>query len=152
MQFQFRDGDGLAIYEHLESLHARNRGRLTPEVVVKDATKASSPLHKYFEWDDTKAAEKHRLEQARGLIRTVVVRFNEDFDSEPVRAFVSVKVGGDEQPSYQPTHVALTRPDLRGQLLNQAMDDMIKFRRKYNQLKELAKVLETMDETLGSLV
>jgi hypothetical protein len=43
-------------------------GRLTPDQVVKDARKETSPLHGEFEWDDSVAAHKYRIEQARDLI------------------------------------------------------------------------------------
>lgn len=53
---------------------ARKSGRLTPELVVRDAEDARSPLHSQFEWDDSKAAEQYRLEQARDLIRSVELK------------------------------------------------------------------------------
>jgi len=46
-------------------------GKLTPEEVVNAARPDDHPLHRYFDWDDTAAAEKYRLYQARGLIRSV---------------------------------------------------------------------------------
>lgn len=46
-------------------------GRLMPADVVKAARDEDSPLHSSFEWDDTEAAQKYRLHQARALIRTV---------------------------------------------------------------------------------
>lgn len=45
------------------------RGKLTPDAVVKEATKKESPLHSYFLWDDKRAAHEFRKEQARELIR-----------------------------------------------------------------------------------
>lgn len=49
------------------------KGRLRPEDVVDAARDPSSPLHKHFEWDDAAAAHRHRLDQARSLIRRVTV-------------------------------------------------------------------------------
>lgn len=46
-------------------------GRLMPADVVEAARDTDSPLHSSFEWDDTEAAQKYRLNQARSLIRTV---------------------------------------------------------------------------------
>jgi len=46
-------------------------GRLYPADVVNAARPKSSPLHRYFDWDDRSAAEKYRLDQARALIRSV---------------------------------------------------------------------------------
>lgn len=48
-------------------------GRITPHIVLNDARKVSSPLHNEFEWDDSKAGELHRLDQARTLIRSVKI-------------------------------------------------------------------------------
>jgi hypothetical protein len=48
-------------------------GRPDPQKVVIAATDKSSPLHRYFEWDDGKAAHQHRLDQARRLIGSVRV-------------------------------------------------------------------------------
>jgi len=48
-------------------------GELTEEIVLKAARKVSSALHDYFEWDNTKAAEQYRLQQARAVIINVKV-------------------------------------------------------------------------------
>lgn len=48
-------------------------GRLTAKAVVEDARNEDSPLHAEFEWNDAKAAEKFRLEQARTLIQSFKV-------------------------------------------------------------------------------
>ncbi len=52
---------------HLES----RGGKLTPEQVLDAARPDESPLHGFFEWDDSAAAEAYRIEQARELIRRV---------------------------------------------------------------------------------
>jgi len=61
-----------AVAARLEKIRLNHDGVLTPDDVVKDARRDSSPLHDQFEWDDTVAAGKYRIEQARELIRTVV--------------------------------------------------------------------------------
>lgn len=48
-------------------------GRLAPADVVEAARDPQSPLHSHFEWDDTDAARKYRLDQARTLIRSVKI-------------------------------------------------------------------------------
>jgi hypothetical protein len=62
-----------AIQEHLQRLEEENGGRLTPDVVVKDARDESSPLHGEFEWDVDKAAMSHWIDTARRLIASVTV-------------------------------------------------------------------------------
>lgn len=49
-------------------------GKLTPANVVKAGEDPTSPLHGFFTWDDEAAAEKHRLNEARDLIRAVKIR------------------------------------------------------------------------------
>lgn len=46
-------------------------GRVTPRIVLEAAKSAANPLHDYFEWNDSEAAQAWRIEQARGLIRSV---------------------------------------------------------------------------------
>lgn len=57
-----------AIIQKLEQ-----NGRCTPRRVLAAARSPDSPLHPYFEWDDTVAAEAHRIEQARALIRRIKI-------------------------------------------------------------------------------
>lgn len=61
-----------AVRAALEALE--RDGRLTPESVVEVARSESHPLHSYFTWDDSVAAHKYRVDQARVLIRTVKVQ------------------------------------------------------------------------------
>lgn len=51
----------------------RDNGRLVPSDVVEAARDPNSPLHQHFEWNDSEAAEKYRLDQARTLIRSVKI-------------------------------------------------------------------------------
>lgn len=52
---------------------ADEHGRVTPSLVLEDARREDSPLHGLFEWNNDKAAEQHRLDTARAVIRTVKV-------------------------------------------------------------------------------
>jgi len=77
-----------AIRVRLAELEAKGKGTLTPDAVIADARKSSSPLHACFEWDDGKAAQAWRIEQARGLIRSVRVVITTDESSVTVVAYV----------------------------------------------------------------
>ena len=59
---------GAHLYKLLKSEH-----QLTAAIVLRDAKKARSPLHDHFEWDDGEAAQQYRLNQARYVLRSVVV-------------------------------------------------------------------------------
>ena len=56
--------------EYIRKLESR-AGKLTPQKVLDAAMPENSPLHEFFEWDDTVAAESYRMDQARELIRRV---------------------------------------------------------------------------------
>ena len=56
------------VIARLNRIANAHHGRLTPELVVRDARDRKSPLHKLFEWDDSKAAHAYRIEQARRVI------------------------------------------------------------------------------------
>lgn len=57
----------------LQKICEANDGLLTPDDVLKDARSKSSPLHGWFDWDDSSAAHKHRLYQARRLINVIEI-------------------------------------------------------------------------------
>lgn len=63
-------------------------GRLTPDSVVAHAAQENSPLHEYFEWDDSKAAHAHRLDQARSLITSVKVEVRTEHRTISAVAYV----------------------------------------------------------------
>jgi hypothetical protein len=87
------------IRAHLEKL-ARD-GRLTPEQVLTDARKKTSPIHDAFEWDDSKAAEQFRLSQARHLIARVEVEFVRD-PHQPNRATFARRCSATRKRSRAP--------------------------------------------------
>jgi hypothetical protein len=54
--------------------------------VLAAAAEPESPLHPYFEWDDTAAAAEWRRVQASQLIRRVKVQIIPDEERPPIRA------------------------------------------------------------------
>lgn len=66
-------GISKAAQKHLLSL-ADKDGNIPPKRVLEDAKNPKSPLHKYIEWDDRKAAFLYRLNQARELISYCIDR------------------------------------------------------------------------------
>lgn len=71
-----------AIQAELERI--ADGGRLTASGVVRRARQKSSPLHEYFEWDDSVAAHQHRLWQARQLIKRITIVREEGAPAEPM--------------------------------------------------------------------
>ena len=133
----------------IERIRREQEGFFTPAAVVRAAQPKSSPLHPAFEWDDLKAAAAHREDQAKYLIRHIVVLNAGDPDRDPIRAFVSVedKTASDSEddgPRYTSISHAMSEPHLREHLLSTALRDMRSFEQRYSQFAELAGVVRAI--------
>lgn len=121
---------------------------LTPEAVVAAARSPKSTLHKFFEWDDSRAAESYRLTQAAWLIRSVRVTIQSPDKKAQfaVRAFVRVTPDQDAlRGIYIPVEDALQRDEWRAEMLADAKRELAAFRQKYAVLAELGDVFRAID-------
>lgn len=109
--------------ERLEYLASKNKGKVVPKVVVDDAKQKSSPLHDYFEWDDKKAGEGYRLQQARNLINHIVEVVVIEGKPSKQRSFFNVR-NGKGRTIYVTIKKAVEVKSYRIQLLNQLISVM----------------------------
>lgn len=125
--------------EELDKIRAANSGILTKKLVVKEAKSKSSPLHSAFEWNDTVAAEKYREDQAGYMIRSIeVTMVGQENSKIPVRAFVSVASNEDKQ--YRSIAAVMVDQELREQVLDRAFIEFNAWKRRYENLLELAEI------------
>lgn len=89
-----------AIEARINALAKQNGGRITPELVMRDAEDPTSPLHDSFEWDDEIAAYQHRLDQARTLIRSVRIVVTTDTTVIKSVAYIRDPDMGDDEQGY----------------------------------------------------
>lgn len=138
------------IKQELEALAEANNGLLHPEKVVEFAKDPATALHSRFEWDDTEAAEKYRVWQARQLIKvTVTVLPNENEDEfKVIPLFVSLKEDRQNGGGYRTLVDVMNDDQMRKRLLSQAYNDFKLWQKKYQQLKELAPVFDQMAEVM----
>lgn len=136
----------------LERIRRAHKGALRPEMVLEASRHKNAPLHAAFEWDNTKAAAKWRLKQARDLIGAVVTVEIEDKRTArgPVRAFVHVNTK-DEGSHYTTTAAAMGDAEMRAQLLGDALGEIQSWRKRYDQLKELVRIYEAIDATVSGV-
>lgn len=136
--------------EHLEVLQAATGGEVRPSQVVEDARGGNSPLHPMFEWDDAQAAEQHRLDQARHLLRGVVIvyRKTEDENEPPktVNAFVRFARPNENEGSYISISAAMSDDAKRAELLRRAWSEMQSWRRRYSDLTEFAGLFNAIEQ------
>jgi len=140
--------DAQTVGEMLEDMSAKGI-EVTPEAVLEASRNENSPTHCEFEWDDTVAAEKYRLEQARNLIIHIrIVREEQEQNEYKPRGFVSIPGG---RAAYVPLETALGKDEYRDHLLKQAKNDTEIYLAKYRKLEELAGVTQAMTEFLKNV-
>lgn len=149
MIYQWKDGsmpkvDAQAAGQEMERLRTMRNGRLEAKDLVEQSRDPSAPLHPAFEWDNDAAAEAYRIDQARYLIRSIEVVVLPEPEAKPVRAFVSVR--RDDDRSYTSVAHAMSDPELRQQVLDNALRELEAWRNRYAELVELANVFAAIDE------
>lgn len=136
--------------KHLEMLRKHCKGELTPQDVLKDAKNNNSPLHSFFEWDEGKAAEQYRLQQARGLIRSVVAIYT-DGKNKAVRSKAYVHIAEATAPHYRETGHAMSQAKTRNMVLQRAWRELTAWRKRYQDLKAFSELFDVMDEVVKTL-
>lgn len=123
------------------------RGGLSAHVVLDEARKKRSPLHDHFEWDNDIAAEKFRLEQAKYLLRAVVVEVEVDNKPTFIRAFHAVKDNEDDEfKTYYPLKTILSDEDKRQQVIEYALSEMEGWRTRYHQYSQLQPIITSYEK------
>lgn len=107
-----------------------NQETLQPCEIVVQAKEKDSVLHKYFQWDDTLAAEQHRLNQARHLITSVeIVREVGDNRSITIPAYTHLRI---DKYGYRDTEEVYSVQDLRSSLIAQLKVDWKTLQKKHD--------------------
>lgn len=125
------------IGEALAAVAAASGGDLKPQSVV-DAAKTDKRLKQHFEWDDAVAANAHRCDQARELVRCVHVA-SASAESGVARAYLSVHDKGGT--SYRALGEILDSRDLQQQVLAQAERDLLAWEARYKGLKDVCDLV-----------
>lgn len=123
----------------------KKHGELTPELVVEESRKEDAVLHKCFQWDDARAAELYRIEQAGRIIRNIVVPYETSGgEQREIRLIGFAKTSASPQRVYIPMEEIYKDDVAKQDLLLQAKTDMELFLAKYVTLDELSKVKQEM--------
>lgn len=124
-------------------------GLIQPPAVVEAAKDPDSPLHQFFEWDDTEAALQFRLEQARKLITRVRIRIEEP---ESLMWNVRIKQSdGSERRGYVTTARAKADPDLYTQVIEDAKRAILAYRNRLSAFPAAKELVAQLDQVLGAM-
>lgn len=134
---------------------AKRDGEVVPATLVEESRTPDSPLHTYFEWDDSVAGAQFRINQARDSIRALSVIFVRNDTEEPLaplRAYVSVSGDVDEPAQtitsprhYRPIVNVMSNEDLRDQYRRQAFDTLCSWRDRYRDIEDFARIFQEIE-------
>lgn len=114
----------------------------SPQEIVEKARDTSTELHKCFDWNDSIAGEKWRLEQARKITYFLVIQEEQIPENRPeIRYFMKPK----KQEGYKPTEIVIKVQDEYQALLTQAWAELQIFKKKYECLKELQEIFDLIE-------
>lgn len=128
--------------EYLYKLSEETGDGLNPAYVVEKAEDIKSPIHDYFEWDNTEAARKYRLRQAGELMRSIVVEYQCDGKRGDTRMFMNVHsedIYNDEEESeegsrkYIYIEKVVNNKGYLEQIIDDAYAEMKSWNRKYKR-------------------
>lgn len=115
---KFNDEQAQVYGKRLNHLTKKKGGKLQPIDIIKDAINKSSPLHDYFEWDDSEASKKYRIQQARELISHIVEFVVVEGVVTKQRSWFSVSDKEKKEPVYVTLKTAVDNTDYRRDLIN----------------------------------
>lgn len=152
------------VKEELEILRQQYGGVVPPKAVVDFARNPKTALHNEFVWDNSVAAERYRLDQARRILRVYVtyeipepehksvslnlVDSNTKVMPRKVRGTVSLPSDRKNGGGYRWVEDVLNDSSLREEMLETAKQELATFRRKYKKLHELSEVHEAIDKVI----
>jgi hypothetical protein len=129
-----------------EILRIKNEAGLTANAILGAAKKKNNVLHDLFDWDNTEAAEKWRLHQARMLINEVKIIIN----TKEYYAFENLSISVEESETdnnreYVSHDEIITNEDLRKQIIQKALESLIYWRNKYSHYSEFKSIITEID-------
>ena len=138
----------------------RNGGDLTDVAMVDEARPDISDIHNAFEWDDSIASEKYRIEQAAWYRRHIIVIVAKEGNDKTIHsnkfsriAYVSVKNDSGERVHRDAVQV-MTAEDTRLQAIDDCMRLLMSIRKRFAHLSDIAsinRVFQVIDEVVQSI-
>lgn len=133
-----------SLREELESIRA-TAGVLTPAVVLEAASAPDHPLHTRFEWDDTVAAGKWRLEQAQKLLTVVRLSYIDGSgQATSIRAYQAVRT--EHGHVYRPSDEVAMDPVASQIVLMDMQREFKQLRDRYGHFREYAEMIRAAAE------
>jgi len=152
--YGFSDKDIREAYPVLERLK-QVHGELTNKIIVAEARKPNSPLHRLWDWDVAAAAERDWLRRADKLLQAVRCCVTV-LDAEGAERVVDVRVfhsvehnvgaqGGGTKRSFEHVDDVMTNDFMRTQVIDGFFSRMEQLRKAYETFVELVPVFQACE-------
>lgn len=148
--------DVQAIGERISKL-AEENGSVTPKMMVDDARNEDSPMHSIlFRKNDEEAAEAWREEEARKMQCAIEITFNKErieIDGSTTKEVIVTRAFRHLSDSigYQRTIPVFTNKDKLNQHIQDAINYLEMFKKKFNDILELKDFLKEVDDYIEIL-
>lgn len=126
-----------------------SEGPLKPERVLEIASDPESPIHPCFTWDDAAAAQQHRLNEARRLIRSVQVYIQGPRKPMRVPCYINVKTP-EHGRVYLPAEKVVEDQELINQIREHLTTVIENYERKYHHISQVFDLLQEIKATVGA--
>jgi len=133
---------------------------LTAENLLEVAKNQDNPLHNFFEWNNSKAGEKWRVQQARMVINEVKIIVG----NKEMYAFENVKINViendiSEEPQfslqssrvYKPKVEVMTNEEYRQQMILSALNNLLYWKERHQEYSELKPIFISIDKVKKEL-
>lgn len=117
-----------------------NGGRLTAQNLVDISEPEDAPLHRAFEWDNKVAGNEWRKHQARNLIHSLEIVKDE---TPPAKAYFNLER---TEAEYTSVDVILRSEDLYQKMMNNALNELKAFKKKYQTLSALQPLFDVIEQ------
>ena len=135
-----------------EVLEVQVKYGLTADSLLKKESKKSSSLYEFFDWDNSSAGDKWRLQQARTLINEIKIIV----EDKEIYAFENVNISmADKEDSvknkfssreYKPRVEIMDNADFKQQLIQRALAEAKYWKERHSELVELNSIFCSIDE------
>jgi hypothetical protein len=149
-KWEWRGGRGYGVKAEvagaeIERLSLKYSGELSARQLLEESKGPQAPLHKCFEWDDSKAAKQYRIEQAGVLLSSIRVIVEDEKKNEtPHIAFVSVQT--ERGRKYVSVGKAMSKETYKMQVLGEALQQLKAATKRYEDLSELGGIRREVDK------
>lgn len=134
---------------------SRCKNKTTAGILDKIKENPEHTISKYIEWDDTIAAENHRLQTVRNIVNHIEVTIVK-LDGKPkelevaISAFKSISVNGKRE--YVPINDVFKNQDWKSQIMSQAKRELENWSERYRQYQILSRQVKKIKAIAADLL